>query len=110
MIAAGLLNGHRGGDLVERQAVEQQFHVGQRGDGHAAFAELACGFRRICVVTIEGRHVKGDREARLSLRQQILEAFVGLFGGAEAGKHAHRPQFAAVAGGLDASGERIAPG
>ena len=36
---------------VERQALEEDFHVGQRGHGHAAGAELAVGFGRELIFT-----------------------------------------------------------
>ena len=42
--------------------------------------------------------------------QQVLEARVGLLGRAEAGEHAHGPEPAAVAGGVDATREGIAAG
>ena len=42
--------------------------------------------------------------------QQVLEAGVGLFGGAEAGEHAHGPQAAAVQGGVDAAGVGVLAG
>ncbi len=59
MTAAGLLMVMRGGDLVERNAVEEDLHIGQRGDGDAAFAELAQRHRVIVVVAIERRHIEG---------------------------------------------------
>ena len=43
----------------------------------------------------------------LALLQQIFEAGVGLFGGAEAGEHAHGPQLAAMQGGMHAARIRI---
>ena len=58
---------HRGRDFVQRQSIEQHLHVGQRRDGHAAFAELARGQLVIRVVTIERWHIKSGGEAGLSL-------------------------------------------
>ena len=101
---------HGGGHLIQRDAVQQHLHVGQRRDRHAALAELAQRLRRVGVVAVEGRHVERDREAGLALRQQVLEARVGLLGRAEAGEHAHGPGLAAVAGGVDAAGEGVAAG
>ncbi len=101
---------HRGGDLVERQAAEQDLHVGQGGDGDAALAELADGFRRVRVVAVERGHVERDREARLALFEQVAEARVGFLGRAEPGEHAHGPQLAAVAGGVHAAGVGVAAG
>ena len=110
MTGGGRVDGHRGGDVGEREAVEQDLHVLQRGDGDAALAELAEGLGGVGVVAVERGHVEGDREAGVALREQVLEAGVGLLGGAEAGEHAHRPELAAVAGGVDAAGEGVLAG
>ena len=99
----GRVDGHAGGDLVERDAVQQDFHVLERRDRHAALAELAQRFRGVGVVAHQRGQVEGDAQAGLPLVEQILEAAVGLLGGAEAGEHAHRPQLAAVQRGMDAA-------
>ena len=39
----GRIDGHRGGDVGERNLVEEHFHVGERADGHAALADFAFG-------------------------------------------------------------------
>ena len=49
----GAIDGHRGGDLVERYAVEQDLHVAERIDRHAAHTHLAERPRRIGVVPIK---------------------------------------------------------
>ena len=59
----GGVDGHGGADLADRQAVEQDLHVGQAGDGHAAGAELALRLGLVVVVAVEGGHVVGDRQA-----------------------------------------------
>ena len=74
-------------------------------DRHAAGAELALGHRVVVVVAVQGRHVVRDREPGATRRDQLLEAVVGVLGRAEAGEHAHRPQPAPVAGGMDAARE-----
>ena len=96
---------HRGADPVEREPGEEGLHVGQRADRDAAGAELALGLRVVGVVAVEGRHVVGDREPGLPRVEQGPEAGVRVLGGAEAGEHPHRPEPAAVAGGVDAAGE-----
>ena len=62
-----------------------------------------CDIVMVGVVAVERRQVEGDREAGLALREQVLEALVGVGGGAEAGELPHRPELAAVAGRVDAA-------
>ena len=68
--------------------VEQHLHVGERGDGDAARAELALGLGIVGVVAVERRHVEGDREAGLAGVEQRAEARVRVLGRAEAREHA----------------------
>ncbi len=44
------------------------------------------------VIAHQGRHVEGDREPRLAVVEQVVEALVGLLDRAEAGELAHRPE------------------
>ena len=100
----GGVDGHGGGDLIEGDAIEENLHVGEGGDGDAALAELALGGAVVGVVAVEGGHIEGGAEAGLAVLEEVLEAGVGLLGGAVAGEHAHGPEAAAVAGGMDATG------
>ena len=97
------IDGHRSGDLVQPDAVEQRLHVGQRRHGHAAGAELAEGSRVVGVVAVQGRHVEGYGQSCLPLVQQELEALVGLLRPPEPREHAECPQPAPVAGVVDAA-------
>ena len=97
---------HRGGDPVERQAVEQDLHVGQARDADAARPELALGLRIVAVVAVQRGHVVGDRQARLAGVEQLPEPGVGVLRSTEPGEHPHRPEPAPVAGRMDAPGER----
>ncbi len=106
----GGVDGHGGGDFVERDAVEEDFHVGQRVDGNADFADFALAHGGVRVVPHLGREVKGDREAGLAGREQVFVAFVGFLGGAEAGVLAHGPEAAPVHGRLDAAGVGVFAG
>ena len=103
------VDGHRGRHLVERDAVEQHLHVGQRTDGHAALAHLALRPGVVGVVAHQGGEIEGDGETRGSVPEQELVAPVGLVRRPESGELAHRPQLAAVSRGMDAAGERKRP-
>ncbi len=100
----GTVDGHRGGDLVERDAVEQGLHVRQAGDRDPALAHLALGTRVVRVVAHEGGKVEGDREAGLAPLEQELVALVGILRGPEPGELPHGPEPPAVHRGVDAAG------
>ena len=87
----------------KRNTVEQRLHVGQRTDGHAAFADFALGQRIVGVVAHQRRKIESHREPGLALREQIAEACVGVFGGAKTGKLPHGPQPVAVHRRVDAA-------
>ena len=95
-IDAEQLIGHRGGDLVDRDAIEQAGHIVNRGDRDAFAAHLAFGPFVVGVVTHQGGHVEGGGQPVLSLAQEKMEAGVGLLGQSEAGELAHRPQPSAI--------------
>src|SRR5436305_11239241 len=45
----------------------------------------------IRVIAVQRRHIKSRREARLTLREQVLETLVGILRRAKAREHTHRP-------------------
>ena len=98
---------HRGGYLLQGYLLEQELHIGQRGDGDAHLAHLRQRHRVVRVVADLRRQVEGDGEAGLAVLQQVAVALVGLLRIAEAGVLAHSPEPAAVHGGLDAAGVRV---
>ena len=106
----GAVDGHGGGDFVHGNAVEQDFHVGQAGDGYPTSAKLTLGLRVVGVIAVQRRHVKGDRKPGFAMVQQVLVAGVGLLGRAKSGEHAHRPQPAPVHRGVHTPGARIFAG
>ena len=106
----GRIDRHRHRDVLQIDAVEQRLHVGERIDRHALTAHLAFAHRMVGVVTHQRRHVEVRRQAGLSLRDEILEAPVGVLAGAEAGDLPHGPQTAAIHRRIRPARERILPG
>ena len=66
---SGGVDGHGGGDVVQRDAVEQDLHVLHGVDCDADLADFARGHRVVGVVANLGGKVEGDGEAGLALRQ-----------------------------------------
>ena len=97
------IDGHRGGDVFEADAVEENLHIFERIDGDAALADLAFAGRMIGVVAHQRGQIEGDRESAAAMFEKIFVALVGFFGRGEAGEHAHRPELAAVAGRVNAA-------
>ena len=97
---------HRRRDALEGQIREQDLHVGEAADADAACPELALGLGIVGVVTVERRHVVGDREAGLAGGKQRLEPGVRVLGRSEPGELPHRPQQAPVHRGLHTAGVR----
>ena len=106
----GGVDGHRGGDPVERNLVEQAAHVGDGVDGDADPADLAAGHRVVGVEADLGGQVEGHGEAGGALLEQVAVAAVGLGGGRVAGVLAHGPQPLAVHLAIEAAGERVGAG
>lgn len=94
---------HGRGDFFRVDALKQDLHVGQAAYGHAALAHLAPGEGMVRVVAHEGGEVKGGGETGLAGFQEGVETPVGLLGAAEASKHPHGPELAAVHTGLHAA-------
>ncbi len=63
----GGVDGHRRGDVLQRDALEQALHVGQRGDRHADAAHFAGGQRVIAVVCPSGWADRRRRRVRWCL-------------------------------------------
>ncbi len=98
---------HRGRHPVERDAVEQVDHVVEGVDRHPLDAHLAEAAGVVGVEAHQGGHVERRREAGLAVVEQVVEALVGLLGGAEAGELAHRPKPAPVHRRIDAARVRV---
>jgi hypothetical protein len=101
------VDGHRGGDPIERNLVEEPLYVGDGGDRDALAADLAASPLVIGVVAHQRGHIEGRREAGLPLAKEEVEASVGVLGRAVAGKLAHRPVAAPVHALVGAAQEGI---
>ena len=87
---------HRRRDVGERDAGEQDLHVGERVDRDAGAADLAERTRIVGVVAELRRQVERDRESRLAVVEQIAVALVRLLRARETGVLTDRPRLAAV--------------
>jgi hypothetical protein len=105
-IGAGELIRHRRRDRADVDPVEERFHVGQRRHVDPAFADLTQRERVIRVASHQRRQVEGHAEAGAAGREQLLVPLVCRFRRTKPGKLAHRPELAAVAGGVKAAGVR----
>ena len=100
---------HRHAHLVERDSVEQDFHVLNAVDRHAGFADIARHARMIAVVAAMRRQIEGHRKAHLPRREVLSVEGVGFFGGREARILADGPGPARIHGGAHAAHERHLP-
>ena len=101
------VDGHRGGDAIERNPAEQVLHVGERRNRDAALPYLTLRPWMVGVVPHQGREIERHRETGLPMVEQKLVAPVRVLGAPEPRELTHRPQLAAVHGGVDAAGERV---
>ena len=106
----GRVDRHRGGDTIQRQAAEQDFHVLQRIDRHALPAHLPLRPCVVGVVAHQRRHVKRHRQPRLPMLQKIMEAPVAVLRRPKAGELPHRPQPPSIHCRMDAARKRILAG
>src|SRR5213596_3458365 len=82
---------HRRGHAVERDPLEEVFHVLDRGDRDPHLADFAARHRRVRVIAHLRRQIEGDRQPRLALLEQEAVALVRLGGRAETGVLPHGP-------------------
>src|SRR5260370_8460196 len=97
------MEGPRWGDGLERDTVEQDFHILKRVDGHAALANLAFAGRVIGVVAHERWQIESNGESAAAVFEKIFIALVRFLGRGEAGEHTHRPELAAIASRVNAA-------
>jgi hypothetical protein len=101
---------HRNRDLVERDAVEKDFHVLDRVDRDAGLADVAGHARMIGIVAAMGGQVERHRDALAAAGQRAAIEGVGIGGGGEAGVLTDCPWPRRVHRRLRAAHERLESG
>ena len=89
---------------AEPDAVEERLHVGERGDVHAALADLAERELVVRIAAHQRGQVEGDAQPGAAGGEQRLVAAVGVLGRPEPRELPHRPQLAAVTRRMNAAG------
>ena len=97
---------HRCRDRAEVDTGIQILHVGQRIDRHTAPADFTERHRVIGIDPQQRRHVERRRQAVAARLDDLLEPPIGVVGGAESGKHPHRPHLRPVHRCIRSSGVR----
>ena len=92
--------------LIERDSVEQEFHVLDRVDRHARHADVADDARIVAVVATVGGEVEGDAQPLLPGREIAAIKGVGFLGRREAGVLADGPGPTGVHRRIRPTGER----
>ena len=103
---SGGVDGHGSGDAFERDVLEERFHVLERIDGNADFANFAESEGMIGVHANLRGQIERDGKALLSFAEQIPITLIGFGGAAKAGVLAHGPETAAVHSGINSAGVR----
>jgi len=94
---------HRDRHLVQRDAVEQDFHVLDAVDGYTRFAHIADDTRVVGVVAAVGGQVKSHRQAGLPGFEVPPVESIGFLGSGETCILAHGPRSAGIHGCLGAA-------
>ena len=97
---------HRYRHLIERNAVEQDFHILNAVNRNASLADIANNARMVTVIATMRGKVEGDRKALLSSGQVAAIKGVGFLGGREARILADRPWAACIHGCAHTTRER----
>ena len=97
------VHGHRDGDLVERNAVEQDLHVFNGINGYASLADVTNNACVVGVIAAVRCQVEGDRNALTTGSQCLAVKRIGGFRGRETGVLADGPWTHGIHGGLRAT-------
>ena len=99
------VDGHRGRDLGEGDAVEESREIVKRADRDADLPDLTSDRRIVRVVAHLCREIERHRQPGLAVLQEVAIPRVRLLRRPEPGVLPHRPQTAAVHRRLDPAGE-----
>src|SRR5438128_2431558 len=94
---------------IEWNLVEQALEILHGVDRHTGPPDFAVGHGMVRIVAHLSGEIERHGQPRLARREEIAEAAVRFLGGAEAGVLAHRPELAAVHGGVHATREGKLP-
>jgi len=100
----GGVDRHRRRDTVQRDALEQRFHVFERINRHARFSHFSGGTRMIRVVSNLRRQIERHRQTCLAFREQVPEPLVRLRRRSKTRVLAHGPKTPAIHGRVNAAG------
>src|SRR4029077_10426408 len=84
-------------------SAEENFHVLERINRHAALSHLALTRRMVRVVTHQRRQIERHRKPAAAMLEQVFVALVGLLRRRKAGELPHREKLAAISGGVNAT-------
>ncbi len=104
------VHGHRHAHPVERNPIEQDFHVLDTIDRHPGLADIADHARMIAVISPMRRQIERDRQPLLPLLQRLPIKRIALPRGGETGILPDSPWPVGIHGGAHAPGERLGPG
>ena len=90
------IHSHRDRNLVERDTVEQNFHIGDAVDGHAGLAHITDDTRVVRVVAAMSGEIEGYRETRLPRLQVLSIEGVGFFCGGKTRVLTYSPWAASI--------------
>ena len=85
------IHGHGDGNILERNAVKQDFHVLDTVNRHARLAHIACYPGMITVITAMGRQIEGNRNTLLSRSKVLAVKPVTVLGRRKSGILSDRP-------------------
>ena len=100
------IHGHGHAHAVERNAVEQDFHVLDGIDRHARLADIAFDPGMIAVIAAMGGKIERHRQAHLPRLQILAVEEIGFLGGGKTGILADGPGPAGIHAGPHAARER----
>ena len=99
----GAVHGHGHADLVQRDLVEQDFHVLDRIDGHAGLADVTRHARMVAVIAPVGGQVERHADTLTTGGQRLAVEGIRFLGRGKAGILANRPRPHRVHRGLGAA-------